>query len=83
MLYNTAISETCEKRMVRLNCYDIKTLLEGIDFISNFPQCGKPMQPRSEFRIYRCKKYRIYYTLEENSIKIIAFCKERDYSELL
>lgn len=83
MLYNCQISETCEKRMVQLNCYEIKTILEGIDFITNFPQCGKRMQPRSSFKVYRIKKYRIHYTLEQNTIKIISFSKDRDYSELL
>ena len=83
MLYNTEISETCEKRMVKLNCYDIKSLLEGIDFIASFPQCGKPMQPRSDFRVFRIKKFRIHYIIENQTVRIISFSKNRDYSELL
>ena len=83
MLYNCQISETCEKRMTQLNCYEIKTLLEGIDFITSFPQCGKPIQPRSDFITYRFERFRIHYTLEQNHIRIIAFSKDRDYSELL
>ena len=83
MLYNCQISETCEKRMVALNFYDIKSLLEGIDFITNFPQSGRLLQPRSDFRIHRIKKFRIYYYIDKNFIKIISFSKNRDYSELL
>lgn len=83
MLYNTQISETCEKRMVKLNCYDIKTLLEGIDFIASFPQCGKPMQPKSDFRVFRARNFRIHYYIENHTIRIVSFSKGRDYSELL
>ena len=83
MLYNCQISETCEKRMIALNSYEIKCILEGIDYITSFPTSGKLMQPRSEFMVYRIKKFRIYYYIDGNFIKIISFSKNRDYSELL
>lgn len=69
--------------MVKLNCYDIKTLLEAIDLITNQPYSGKMMQPRSIYWVYRTGKFRIHYTIEENIIKIVSFSKDRDYSELL
>lgn len=83
MLYNTMISKTCERRMIELNCYDVKLVLEGIDFISNFPNSGKLMAPKTQFRVFRIKKFRIHYIIEDSLIKIISFSKDRDYSELL
>lgn len=83
MLYNCQISEVCEKRLVRQNYYDIKTIMEGIDYITNFPQCGKMIQPKNDYRCYRIKSIRIYYFIDKNIIKIISFSKGRDYSELI
>jgi len=52
----------------------IKTIIDAIEKLNNFPEIGRkvPEIDRSNFREIIIKNYRIIYRLEENKISILT-----------